>query len=195
MTLSDFKSDLFRKGEIKNQEWLESVISIGKEMGLKDPFNGPYDFTYLDFNGSKIILDEEICFNRYRGKFLALPFFKDFTHLNIQNQRSFCRSREKECLKVGIKHDAWSSRESELFFGSPAEPGDLGSVGNGSPAWKLSALRNSINDIYFHERGEFTRITIFDRIMISGRLMPLKDILKPGMEKPLANFLTRIVSQ
>lgn len=158
--------------------------------GSGNPFPLQVTFNIIHDN-FVLILDEELAFNRYRKKTMQSLVYENFNGINTGQYKRYCRLYEQNCLKVGLQDYIWNNADAEQLFGKPAEPGDF--FGNGSPGWKLNAFRDYMQDIYsLQNNWNLYRISIYDNLLIEGKLQPLGKLLETGSEryhKGVFNFL------
>lgn len=158
--------------------------------GKGDPFPQPITFPIVH-DTFVLLLDEELSFHRYRAKTFKSALYEKLSGLNVNQYRRYCRIYEKNCLKVGLREGIWSNSKAEKHFGVPSEPGDF--FANGSPGWKLLALQEFLRDAYAIEKQwNLYHISIYDNLLIEGKLQPLGKLLETGSEryqKAIFNYL------
>ncbi len=166
------------KDQILNSRYSDFAKEIIKELGSNE-FHMPYDLHYhMEYNGILIQFDDELHFNRYRKLTLESDFYKEYKGFNTMSYKTYCRNSEKECIKAGLSRDIWENMESKSIFGPSEEPGDLSLERNGSSGWKLRAWRDFLQDLSGEILGfKVLRISVYDKIMISGKLQSFGDLL------------------
>ena len=175
-----------------NSQYHEEALNTYQSLlaGSGNPFPLQVTFNVIHDN-FVLILDEELAFNRYRKKTLQSSVYEKFDGLNTGQYKRYCRLYEHNCLKVGLQNDIWSNANAEQLFGKPSEPGDF--FANGSPGWKLNAFRDYMQDIYsLQNNWNLYRISIYDNLLIEGKLQPLGKLLETGSERyhlGIFNFL------
>jgi hypothetical protein len=132
----------------------------------------------LETDQIRISIDDALHFNRYRAQTLQSSFYEEREEMPwVEAYRRHCRSAERDCLKDGSRQGVWSNPEAEKHFGPAQEAGDF--FGLGSPGWRLKAFRDFLTDIYLNQgRQSFKRISIYDRLMVQGKLLPLQQLLQ-----------------
>lgn len=124
----------------------------------------------------RLSLDGSLQFNRYRAVTLQSPVYDLQTVSWPETYRRYCRSQERECLKDGSREDIWAGKEAVLHFGLAQEAGDL--TGPGAPGWKLNVFKEFLADVYlFNQPQQHKRISLYERVMIQGKLVPLQQLL------------------
>lgn len=161
-----------------NDEILEIFNKALEGKSLSYPFKINFPIVHDKF---VIVLDEEISFNRYRRKTLKSTIYNKQTMVNTGQYQRYCRTYEQNCLKVGLQQEIWSNERSELLFGKPSAPGDF--FANGAPGWKLIAFQNFLQDVYaLNNRWNYHRISIYDNLLVEGKLQSLGKLLQTGQE-------------
>lgn len=136
-------------------------------------------------------LDELLFFNRYRLKTLRSEIYNSFPGIKADMQRIYCNKYEKECQKVGSTRQVWTSHQAEKIFGRSEDPGDFGL--NGSAGWKLTALENTLKDIYAkYKKIRLLRIAVWDEIMVNKQLVKIGDLLTNPDQKAAEHLLHHI---
>lgn len=163
-----------RKGA--SGQWVEEVYAQLGGIGNCWEFKFPLP-PGLETGQLRLSLDGPLHFNRYRAASLQSPLYQQQPDW-LENYRRHCRSAERECLKAGSRQGVWSFPEAEKHFGKAREVGDFS--GPGAPGWKLNAFCDFLADVSFlhgsHEQ-KFKRISLFERLMVQGRLFPLQELL------------------
>lgn len=174
---------------------LEPVLEVYHELGgINDAV--PFDFPPYDFliDDKFLILDEELHFNRYRNITLRSGLYESLPLIKVDNYKRYGRQFEKECLKSGMRSGLWTNPKAEKFFGKSADAGDF--FRNGSSEWKLRAFYDFLQDANaLISKKEIIRISIYDNLMVEGKLMRLDKILANSIqhEKYLVNFVNRLL--
>lgn len=141
----------------------------------------------------RLSLDGPLHFNRYRAITLNSQVYEKEAPGWLDSYRRNCRQLERECLKDGLRRGVWTNPEAEKHFGQAQEVGDF--FGAGSPGWKLEAYRQFLADVYlFENRQKHKRISLFERLMIQGSLLPLQQLLisrSESNQRYLIKFLSR----
>ncbi len=149
--------------------------------GKGNPFPIKLSFPLIHDN-FVLILDEELSFNRYRKTTLRSAFYEKFSGLNLNQYQRYCRTYEKNCLKLGLQNGIWTNELAEKYFNNPSEPGDF--FANGSPGWKYQAFHQYLHDLYAHENNwKFYRISIYDNVLTEGKLQPIGKMMETRNEK------------
>jgi len=177
------------KESSKNYPYVQEVFYDFLE-GEGNPFPVKLNFPLLHDN-FVLALDEELAFNRYRKNTLKSPFYEKFERLNLNQYQRYCRTYEKNCLKIGLQKGVWTNKLAEKYFKKPSEPGDF--FGNGSPGWKYISFQQFLQDVYAEEnRWNFHRISIYDNVLTEGKLQPIGKLMETRNEKykkTIFNFL------
>ena len=141
----------------------------------------------------RLSLDGSLHFNRYRAITLQSPVYEVHGASWRDSFRRNCRSQERECLKDGVREGIWTSREAELHFGRASESGDFS--GAGAAGWRLNVFREFLADVYlFNQPSQHKRISLYERLMIQGKLLPLQQLLLSRAEASqhyLVKYLSR----
>lgn len=125
----------------------------------------------------RLLLDDSLHFNRYRSQTLQSSVYEEEGMSWVEPYRRHCRAAERDCLKDGSRQGVWSNAEAEKHFGAAQESGDF--FGVGSPGWRLTAFRDFLIDLYLSRgRQGFKRLSIYDRLMVQGTLLPLQQLLQ-----------------
>ena len=172
------------------KEIYEELGGIGAEL---PPIDYSFDIELMD---KGVIIDGDIHFNKYRIFTFRSDLYDMIDGFPLQNYRRFCRTYEKECLKAASYGSMWSSNHAKKFFGESNDAGDLGL--NGSNEWKLRAYQDFIVDLssMIFDYKIF-RISIYDNVLIGGKLIPLKELLmsrKKENEKYIISFFRKKIS-
>jgi len=168
------------------EEVFEDLEGIGKPPKSYPPIIFKIEDTYFT-------LDLFTEFNRYRLATLRSDLYDEFTAIDTQKYRLYCRNQETKCLQ-SAKHGAlWANESSKFYFGESEENGDLSM--NGSSAWKLRAFESFNLDLLLSsEKKKFIRFSLFDTLMVGGQLISLEQLLKSRTEKTqqvITSFLLR----
>ena len=76
----------------------------------------------------------------------------------------------------------WTDHHSEKYFGKSESVGDF--FGNGSSGWKLLAFENYLLDISAKiSARRLMRISVYDSLLVAGRLISLGQILSLHREE------------
>ena len=136
----------------------------------------------------RLTLDGPLQFNRYRAESLQSELYEAFEPVWLNGYRRLCRSAERECLKAGTRQGVWTNKEAEKHFGHAQEAGDF--FGAGAPGWKLQAFQEFLSDLYLLDRRQkHMRLSLYDRLMIQGQLIPLQQLLLSRSETNLPYLL------
>lgn len=169
----------------------ETYVELG---GLKAdiPFDTePY---FLELFQKAVIIDDTTHFNQYRSKTLSCTLYNEhLLKFPLQNYKRYCRQYQNDCLMAASRNELWTNAVGERHFGESDTAGDLGIYG--SSAWKLRAMFDLITDaVTLLMPYEVIRISIYDTILVGGKLTPLKDLLlsrKEENEKAIYSFFAR----
>lgn len=180
---SIFSNDL-KKGGLTNE-----VYRIWKKL------DGQNDLYPLEFGGWDIILekfilelDEEQHFNRYRGITLESFTYHVSNCFEISEYTKYCSTKEQDCLKKSSWGKYWTSPSSEQQFGKPGINGDLN--GNGSPRWRQRAYYDYLRDVFATVyQVRLIRISIYDKLIISGRIRTIGELLEDNCQGNNAEIL------
>ncbi len=147
----------------------------------------------LEFPNFGLAFNAEKDFNRYRGKTLRSDFYESVTGFKIDHHQRHCRQHEDSCKAAAMNLRDWTDSHSEGIFG-PSQPlGDLGL--SGSAKWKERAFSSFLLDILCKEQHiKLLRISIYDGMVLGGKLVTLKELLlkhDEKTEKILVNWLKR----
>ncbi|GAA5041207.1 hypothetical protein GCM10011506_42680 [Marivirga lumbricoides] len=172
------------------REAIEEMEGIQADFhSLKISFNTIYLFE----QDKHLVYEPDYLFNRYRMITLRSALYNKFQPLDVQKVRNYCRTKEGEALKSGLKDDIWSYSSGEKVFGVSEQPGDF--TGKGSSGWKFLALSQLMADCFFYEKGIFLRrITPYDNLMFEGKIIQIGQPLKlknVQYKRPLINFIAR----
>ncbi|BDC99048.1 hypothetical protein PEPS_13290 [Persicobacter psychrovividus] len=167
---------LLRKWKVYDQ--LEAIyLELG---GQSKRIFIPKNITVWTANRRAVLIDSPLDYNRYRLQtFRADWYAEKMPEMDVKALGRFCRNKEKECLKMGIGPNLWTSKVAEDYFGKPEAPGDF--FENGAPAWRLRAWNSLMTDVACH--GFFynlQRVSIYKTIMHQGKLRPLQELLLAG---------------
>ncbi|UZR94965.1 DUF7255 family protein [Chondrinema litorale] len=183
---------------IKGTAYKEQVIECYKSLGgqFNEPFIKAENWQIVLENDFIIQLDDALHFNRYRMQTLRSEIYTNLPDFPIEPYRNFCRKNESECVKAGLAGNNWTSSFAEKQFGRAEERGDFAK--NGSPAWKLRAYRDFLQDASaLALNKKIFRISIFQQMMINRQLYKIGDILMGGSSdqlKSLQNYIDRKIS-
>ena len=188
---STFNTSMFKGGLLS-----KTVLDVYRELGGKQNFPSMNIETFpLEFGKFCVILDDQLHFNRYRQTTLQSDIYEKMPFFPLENYKMYCRRFEKECLKSGVKPMLWTNPEAEKLFGSSEESGDLGM--RGSSGWKLTAFIDFMQDVYAKQKSiRLLRLSVWDELMVDGRLVKLNDFLMSPNSKDgdiLLNFAERKV--
>lgn len=169
----------------------ESYLELG---GLKAdlPFDtNPY---FLELFNKAVVIDDSIHFNAYRSKTLSCSIYtQHLLNFPLQNYKRYCRQHQNNCLMAASRNELWTNSIAERHFGESDAFGDLGIYG--AAAWKLRAMYDLITDATtLLLPYEVIRISLYDTILVGGKLTPIKDLLlsrKEENEKAIYNFFAR----
>ncbi len=159
----------------------KDFTEVYHDLGGLQPFPGfIFHVPLMEFGRFCVVLDEAIQFNRYRAKTLRAGFYENLMSFPLTKYRSYCRKYETVCIKAGTAGRLWTNETAERHFGLPQAPGDLGL--SGSPAWKLTALRDLATDMLARQKKiRLLRLSVWDDLMLGGKLMKLNELLRcPG---------------
>jgi hypothetical protein len=180
---SIFSNDL-KKGGLTNE-----VYRIWKKLDGQDDLY-PLEFGSWDIILEKFILelDEEQHFNRYRGITLESFAYHVSNCFEISDYTKYCATKEQDCLKKSSWGKYWTSTSSELQFGEPGVNGDLN--GNGSPRWRQRAYYDYLRDVFaIVYQVRLIRISIYDKLIISGRIRTIGELLDDNCQGNNAEIL------
>lgn len=197
----------FRSSQLKNGAHAGMIREVYRQLEGKDSC---WNITVklpdgLETAGTRLSIDDALHLNRYRAQTLQAPFYQKQDQEKDQKQemqwveayRRLCRSAERDCIKDGSRRGVWSNPEAEKHFGTAQEAGDF--FGTGSPGWRLHAFRDFLTDIYLNEGNQtFKRISIYDRLMVQGSLLPLQQLLQSrsgSNQQYLFKYLARQLGQ
>ncbi|MBK6264486.1 hypothetical protein JKA74_05505 [Marivirga sp. S37H4] len=174
---------------------MEVMEDLGVPGSRADKINFSFSVIYLFEHQKHLIFEPDYCFNRYRIITLRSSLYDKFHPLDIQKVRGFCRTKEKEALKSGLKTVVWDNPSGKIIFGPSEQPGDFG--GSGSSGWKYIALCNFLMDLYCEENNLFLkRITPYDSLMKEVKIhqistpLKLKDVLfKEAIQKYISRLM------
>lgn len=123
-----------------------------------------------------VVIDSELSFNRYRGATLKSDLYTQFKGVDMDSYQRYCRQFEPECKKAGTRKAVWTTKESEVHFGAAGKQGDY--YENGSPGWKLTAMRAMLMDAAaMATNSKLLRVSIYTNIMLGGELLRFDKIL------------------
>lgn len=166
-TIKDFKDTIILKDTLQEFELGPSDL-VGKTL----KFNIIYLFEFEKY----LIYEPTFHFNKYRLITLRDELYHNYSHFDIHKHRNYCRTKEQEALKSGLKPEIWSFKEGVELLGSSEEAGYFG--GKGSSGWKYIALANYLLDTYCHEKNfAFHRFSPFDTLMVNGKLLQFQTLL------------------
>ncbi|GAA4852045.1 DUF7255 family protein [Algivirga pacifica] len=183
--------------DIVSSPFKEEVKEVYASLGGKADFRKirlPQWPITLDQN-TVVFLDDQLHFNRYRMRTLRAEIYQqNYIGFKVEKYRSYSRKKEAECLKSGVTDRSWTHKAAEVNFGPGSETrGDL--QGEGAPAWKFNAFVDYLLDLYLPLKQIMViRISIWDELMIGGRLVTIKEILtapNPQWNEALVNYLKR----
>lgn len=120
---------------------VERVYSALGGTSEQIPINyGPWDISLKDFC---IELDEERHFNRYRLETLASSIYNDFPFFSVSNYKTYCLTKEEQCLRAASWGNNWKTNSSDKNFVISGDYGDLSE--NGSSRWRQRAFYDFLN--------------------------------------------------
>jgi hypothetical protein len=138
--------------------------------------------------GIAIQLDEVLHFNQYREQTLRTSIYQDFKGLQVQKYLQHCQKYANECLKAGLAGELWTHEVAEKQFGKGENAGQL--FGKGSPAWKWRAFQDYLQDISsLIFPIKIIRVSVWEELMIGGKLFKLNDILLNPQEQTSKAFI------
>ena len=189
-----------RKARLNSKHWIKlpqapEVEEVYKNLGgtgncLEIGFSLPEG---IETEKVRLSLDGSLHFNRYRAITLQSSVYEVHGISWRDAFRRNCRSQERECLKDGVRQGIWTNREAEIHFGKAPEAGDFS--GPGASGWKLNAFREFLADVYlFNQPPQHKRISLYERLMIQGKLLPLQQLLLSRAETSqhyLVKYLSR----
>lgn len=193
------RPEQFRSSELRNGPHAAMIKEVYRQLEGKDSC---WNITVRPQDGLetaqiRLSIDDALHLNRYRAQTLQSSFYQEQEMQWVETYRRLCRSAERDCLKDGSKVGVWSNPEAEKHFGAAQEAGDF--FGTGSPGWRLNAFRDFLADIYLNQGTQtFKRISIYDRLMVQGKLLPLQQLLqsRSGANQPyLFKYLARQLGQ
>ena len=183
-------SSSLKKGTAK--EWIEKVYNdlSGKGDCWKVVFQLPEG---IETEQLRLSLDGSLQFNRYRAISLSSPLYEKYNPGWLAAYRRNCRSLERECLKDGARQGVWTNPLAEQHFGQAQESGDF--FGTGAAGWRLKAFEEFLADVYlFLGKQQHKRISVYERLMVQGKLIPLQQLLLSRSESSqqyLVKYLSR----
>ncbi|MEH0153817.1 hypothetical protein V6R21_06695 [Limibacter armeniacum] len=183
--------------EIKKSALLEDVTYIYESLGGKGDLSRlKAPDWHIELDGNIVLqLDEQLHFNRFRNLTLRSAIYREDQGFSVQKFRTYSRKKEDECLKTGTQAKYWTTPFAEKHFGEGARQGDL--KGGGAPAWKLLAFLDYWQDLTAALKPvKVIRISIWDELMLGGKLVSINDILTNPAEKEaeaLVSYLKRRV--
>lgn len=193
------RPEQFRSSQLRNGPHAALIKEVYQQLEGKDSC---WNITVklpdgLETAQIRLSIDDALHLNRYRAQTLQAPFYQVPEMQWVEAYRRLCRSAERDCLKDGSRQGVWSNAEAEKHFGTAQEAGDF--FGTGSPGWCLNAFRDFLTDIYLNGGSQtFKRISIYDRLMVQGSLLPLQQLLqsRSGLNQPyLFKYLARQLGQ
>lgn len=151
----------------------------------------------LELQNIAVVLNGEKDFNRYRGKTLRSEFYESHVGFKVDHHLRHCRQHENNCKAAAMNLRDWTDDTSESMFGQSQSLGDLGL--SGSSKWKERAFAAFLLDIACKEQNiKLLRLSIYDGMVLGGRLVTLKELLlkhDEKTEKILVNWLKRQIEQ
>jgi len=183
-TIKDFNDTILLKETLQEFE-LEPSDLVGKILR----FNVIYLFELEKY----LIYEPTFHFNKYRLITLRDELYHNYSPFDIQKYRNYCRIKEQEALKSGLKPEIWSLKYGEELFGTSEEAGYFG--GKGSSGWKYIAVANFLLDAFSHEKNlDFQRFSPYDTLMVEGKLIQLQVLLlsrEPKHKVSVQKYLVR----
>lgn len=180
--------------QLKSSPHYEEIKEVYQDLGGQKadlPF-GLNAFSVELFNKA-LVIDDATHFNSYRTQTLRSDIYDDISGIDLQAYRRICRQEQRACLAAASHSLLWTDKASERHFGESNASGDLGL--NGSSAWKMRAFIDFLTDTTsLILPYEVVRISIYDSLMISGKIVPLKEVLlsrKEENEKIIFSYLSR----
>lgn len=180
--------------KLKQSKYYNDLKETYEELGGQKgdiPF-AESDF-FLEMHNKAIIVDDVNHFNTYRSKTMLCPIYDELLNFPLQNYRRYARQFQKECLMSASKKGLWTNDISEQHFGRSNDSGDLGL--SGSSGWKMRAMTDLVTDASsLIMPYEVIRISIYDAVLVGGKLTPLKDLLltrKEENEQAIFNLFAR----
>lgn len=169
--------------KLRQSKYYEDIKETYEELGgqkVDTPF-GLNDF-FLEMHNKAVIIDDKLHFNQYRSKTMLCPIYDELLNFPLQNYRRYSRQFQKECLMAGSRNELWSDPLSDRHFGASNDSGDLGL--NGSSTWKMNAMIDLITDTStLLMPYEVIRISLYDSVLVGGKITPLKDLLLSRKEE------------
>lgn len=146
----------------------------------------------IPLNNFIVELDEEQHFNRYR----AMTFNSFIYHMEkcfeVTDYLKYCSDFENTCLKKSSWGKYWTSPSTEKQFSLPGTNGNLEK--DGSPRWRQRAFYDYLRDVFaMVYRIPVIRVSIYDRLIINGRIKTIDAILcnnLPTELNELVKFIT-----
>lgn len=195
------RPEQFRSSQLRNGPYAGLIRELYQELEGKDScWNIRVRLPEgLETSQQRLSIDDALHLNRYRAQSLQSRFYQEAPDKMqwVEAYRRMCRSAERDCLKDGSKERIWTNPEAEKHFGKAGEAGDF--YGAGAPGWRMNAFRDFLADIYLYSGGQaFKRLSVYDRIMAQGNLLPLQQLLqsRSGSNQPfLFKYLARQLGQ
>ena len=125
-----------------NSEIDKIYMSLGGQFAKYPTDYRGFDLQCRDFI---VELDEERHFNRYRHITLKSDFYNTYDYFNVEEYKTLCKNREKECLAAASWGGNWKTDSSEKQFGKSNIEGCLD--GSGSSRWKQRAFYDFLRDV------------------------------------------------
>lgn len=187
--------------QLRNGPYAEMIRELYQELEGKDSC---WNITVrlpegLETTQMRLSIDDALHLNRYRAQGFQSAFYQQAPDKMqwVEAYRRMCRSAERDCLKDGSRAGVWTNPEAEKHFGTAQEAGDF--FGAGAPGWRMNAFRDFLADIYLNSGNQaFKRLSVYDRIMVQGKLLPLQQLLQSrnGANQPyLFKYLARQLGQ
>jgi hypothetical protein len=183
-TIKDF-NDTLKLEDTLEEFGLNSSDLVGKTL----KFNTIYLFEFQKY----LIYEPTFHFNKYRLITLRDELYHNYSPFDIQKHRNYCRTKEQEALKSGLKSEIWTLKEGEELLGTSEEAGYFG--GKGSSGWKYIAIANYLLDIYSYDKNfAFHRFSPFDTLMVDGKLIQFQTLLlssEPKHKEAIQKYMVR----
>jgi hypothetical protein len=183
---ADIRNELHKlsinPNNLPNTDFINEVLTELEASNQSLPYNIGFHLIQLFEHDQYILLEPTYHFNRYRLLTLRSDFYQDHTfNFDLIKFKTFCRTKQEESIKSGLRQDLWSHELGENIFGRAEEPGYFG--GKGSSGWKFIALSNFLLDVFVaSKKMKLFRVAPYEHIMVEGKLFTIHNLLNSSDE-------------
>lgn len=179
---------------LNNPDVKELLSSLEANIKPEWPHEISFQLLYFYEHNKYLLLEPDFHFNKYRLISLRADFYTKFSNtFDLVKFKNYCRTKQEEASKSGLRKGIWHSKAAEKIFGPSEDSGYFG--GTGSSGWKYIALCNFFLDLYaeFNEI-QLYRIAPYENLMLRGKLFSLNSLINssdPLVIQAIQTFFVR----